>query len=276
MATTIELKESRTYNANSGVANAERVFLVNDVEDEAAIIALMDGTNLPAEDDLYPASSLLPSDLYFYDFSIAKMPENARCWRVTARYKPREEGTTVTTDLRPNEVGYRTVSGSLRATFQDLWRDNSSTEITYPTNYIPGLTTDISGTKIDFIGRALSTQIFQQTLTIDITDGEIPNMGDDGVAGMIGTRNDAIFLGAATGQVVFMGCNFTRVPDVHRFSISYEFLFDSQGHLIQYPLLDSGGRPALDATQNAEQVMFRQPFPLLSNFMTLSQYFSGL
>lgn len=276
MATAIELAESRSYAANQGVATAERVYLVRGAADESEIIAMMDGAQLPAPDSLYPAGTPLPSDLYFYDFSITKIVEDEYAWKIILRYKPREEGTTITTDLRPNEVGYRTVNGNLRSTFQDLWRDNSDIGITYPVNYIPTLGADIGGTKIDFVGRPLSTLVFQQSLTIEITDGDIPDMGDSGVALRIGTRNDSLFLGAAKGQVVFTGCSFTRVPDVHRFSISYEFLFDSQGHLIQYPLLDTTHRAILDTNHNAEKVMFRQPFPTMTNFMTLSQYFSGL
>ena len=269
-----ELASSRGYSANQGVPSAERTFIVRDVEDEAAIIALM-GSELPAPDEIYPSSIPLPSDLFFYDYTITKHADSPRVWTVVARYKPQESGGTITVDLRPNEVGYRTVSGNLRVTFVDRWREERvGNLIDYPLDANVTANTDIGGYHIDLAGRPLSTQKFQQTLTIEITDGDIPDMEQVGL--MIGTRNDSIFLGAAAGYVVFTGCTFTRVPDVHRFTISYEFVLDSEGHLIQYPALDSARNPNLDGDATADPVYFRQPFPLQKNFMLLSPYFAGL
>ena len=118
MSTVTETTSSRGYTANQGVPYAERQFIVTDIEDEAAIIALF-GTSLPASGDIYPSSVPLPSDLYFYDYAITKHPDSPRVWNVTAKYKPQESGGTITVDLRPNEIGYRTVSGNMRVSFVD-------------------------------------------------------------------------------------------------------------------------------------------------------------
>ena len=277
--TASELKESRQYRANTGLATAERVFVVQDAADESEIIAIMDGTtdHLPAEFSLYPATFALPLDLHFTTFDIGKMSESPRMWRVVAHYRSKTSGTLVSVTTRPTSTGYRTLSGSLTAQFEDRWRSNESNTIAYPQHFTPAIPgADIGGLKIDFVGKPLSMLVFKQALTIQIVDGTIPNLGESGIGGQIGMRNDADFLGAPAGKVVFKGATFERVPDVHRFTISYEFELSGEGHLIQYPILDLAGRPILNTDGNAATVLFRQPFPKRTNFMALSQHFAGL
>jgi len=201
------------------------------------------------------------------------------------KYKAQIIGSGATnptsTNLVPNEVGYRTARLSMTAEFRDTWRDFVSVtamQAIASGNYD---LTDIGGNSIDVAGIPLSSLVYKQEITILITDQFLPNA--QAIAAQIGTRNDASFLNYPLGSVVFAGCNCETIPEVGRNSIEYRFVYDQSFHQIQYPVKGNNGSPILASATagtilkgSAEKVFYKQPFKYTSNFSNLSQYFSGL
>ena len=285
MATVYELFSSRKYLNNEGKPRAERQFVVVDAADESVVVGLF-GSTLPGEYEHYPNDSGLPYDMLAFDFSITKDPSAVSTWQVTMRYRAEIGGPSgyfnpTSTQLEPNEVGYRTARLSMTAEFRDTWRNFVSVvamQAIASGNYD---LTDIGGKSIDVGGIPLSALVYKQEITILITDSFLPNA--QAIATQIGTRNDKIFLNYPQGSVVFTGCNCETIPEVGRNSIEYRFVYDATFHQIQYPVKGNNGSPILASATagtilkgSAEKVFYKQPFKYTSNFSNLSQYFSGL
>lgn len=293
--TSYELNTSRKYTNNEGKPRAERQYIVVGAVDEAEIITLFNGSTLPTEGELYPASVLLPYDMEFFDFAITKEPNSNDIWRVVCRYKPQIDAVPsfqnpTSTNLQPNEVGYRTCRMNMTSMFYDAWREFSNyqeelaTILTVTSNGSLNAAqkiTDIGGYSIDVSTIPTSTQKWQQEFSILITDKYLPDSFR--IAEQVGSRNNGVFMNYAKGSVVFTGCSVENIPDVGRNSIEYKFIFDSSYHLIQFPArADNKGVPKKQVTAGgivagcAENVYFRQPFAYTSNFSNLSEYFYGL
>ena len=285
MATVYELFSSRKYLNNEGKPRAERQFVVVDAASEAVVVGLF-GSTLPGEYEHYPNDSGLPYDMLAFDYSITKDPSAVSTWQVTMRYRAEIGATSgfnnpTSTQLEPNEVGYRTARLSMTAEFRDLWRVYASVTALQAKAVGNYSVTDIGGSSIDVAGIPLSTLVYKQEITILITDSFLPNA--QAVATQIGTRNDKVFLNYPSGSVVFAGCNCETIPEVGRNSIEYKFVYDQSYHQIQYPVRGNNGSPILAAATSgsilkgsAEKVYFKQPFNNTSNFSNLSQYFGGL
>ena len=285
MATVYELFTSRKYLNNEGKPRAERQFVVVDAADESVVVGLF-GSTLPGEYEHYPNDSGLPYDMLAFDFSITKDPSAVSTWQVTMRYRAEIGATSgfynpTSTQLEPNDVGYRTARLSMAAEFRDLWRDFASVAALQAKASGDYSVTDIGGNSIDAAGIPLSTLVYKQEITILITDRFLPDA--QAVATQIGTRNASTFLNYPSGSVVFAGCNCETIPEVGRNSIEYKFVYDQSYHQIQYPVRGNNGSPILAAAGSgtilkgsAEKVYFKQPFKYTSNFNNLSQYFGGL
>ena len=285
MATVYELFSSRKYLNNEGKPRAERQFVVVDAASEAVVVGLF-GSTLPGEYEHYPNDSGLPYDMLAFDYSITKDPSAVSTWQVTMRYRAEIGATSgfnnpTSTQLEPNEVGYRTARLSMAAEFRDLWRDFASVAALQAKASGDYSVTDIGGNSIDAAGIPLSTLVYKQEFTILITDSFLPNA--QAIATQIGTRNASTFLNYPSGSVVFAGCNCETIPEVGRNSIEYKFVYDQSYHQIQYPVRGNNGSPILAAAGSgsilkgsAEKVYFKQPFKYTSNFNNLSQYFGGL
>ena len=285
MATVYELFSSRKYLNNEGKPRAERQFVVVDAASEAVVVGLF-GSTLPGEYEHYPNDSGLPYDMLAFDYSITKDPSAVSTWQVTMRYRAEIGATSgfnnpTSTQLEPNEVGYRTARLSMTAEFRDLWRVYASVTALQAKAVGNYSVTDIGGSSVDVAGIPLSTLVYKQEITILITDSFLPNA--QAVATQIGTRNDKVFLNYPSGSVVFAGCNCETIPEVGRNSIEYKFVYDQSYHQIQYPVRGNNGSPILSAAGSgtilkgsAETVYFKQPFKYTSNFNNLSQYFGGL
>ena len=285
MATVYELFTSRKYLNNEGKPRAERQFVVVDAADESVVVGLF-GSTLPGEYEHYPNDSGLPYDMLAFDYSITKDPSAVSTWQVTMRYRAEIGGPSgylnpTSTQLEPNEVGYRTARLSMTAEFRDLWRVYASVTALQAKAVGNYSVTDIGGSSIDVAGIPLSTLVYKQEITILITDSFLPDA--QAVATQIGTRNDKVFLNYPSGSVVFAGCNCETIPEVGRNSIEYKFVYDQSYHQIQYPVRGNNGSPILAAATSgtilkgsAEKVYFKQPFNYTSSFENLSQYFGGL
>ena len=285
MATVYELFSSRKYLNNEGKPRAERQFVVVDAASEAVVVGLF-GSTLPGEYEHYPNDAGLPYDMLAFDYSITKDPSAVSTWQVTMRYRAEIGATSgfnnpTSTQLEPNEVGYRTARLSMTAEFRDLWRVYASVTALQAKAVGNYSVTDIGGSSVDVAGIPLSTLVYKQEITILITDSFLPNA--QAVATQIGTRNDKVFLNYPSGSVVFAGCNCETIPEVGRNSIEYKFVYDQSYHQIQYPVRGNNGSPILSAAGSgtilkgsAETVYFKQPFKYTSNFNNLSQYFGGL
>ena len=285
MATVYELFSSRKYLNNEGKPRAERQFVVVDAASEAVVVGLF-GSTLPGEYEHYPNDSGLPYDMLAFDYSITKDPSAVSTWQVTMRYRAEIGATSgfnnpTSTQLEPNEVGYRTARLSMAAEFRDLWRDFASVAALQAKASGDYSVTDIGGNSIDAAGIPLSTLVYKQEFTILITDSFLPNA--QAIATQIGTRNASTFLNYPSGSVVFAGCNCETIPEVGRNSIEYKFVYDQSYHQIQDPVRGNNGSPILAAAGSgsilkgsAEKVYFKQPFKYTSNFNNLSQYFGGL
>jgi len=280
-----ELFTSRKYLNNEGKPRAERQFVVVDAATEGDVVALF-GTTLPGEYENYPNDAALPYDMLAFDFSIIKDPSAVSTWQVTMRYRAQIGGPSgyfnpTSTQLEPNEVGYRTARLSMAAEFRDLWRVYASVTALQEKASGDYSVTDIGGKSVDVAGIPLSTLVYKQEITILITDTFLPNA--QAVATQIGTRNDKVFLNYPSGTVVFAGCNCETIPEVGRNSIEYKFVYDQSYHQIQYPVRGNNGSPILAASGSgsilkgsAANVFFKQPFNNRSSFENLSQYFGGL
>ena len=222
MATAVyELFTSRKYLNNEGKPRAERQFVVVDAASEAVVVGLF-GSTLPGEYEHYPNDSGLPYDMLAFDFSITKDPSAVSTWQVTMRYRAEIGATSgfnnpTSTQLEPNEVGYRTARLSMAAEFRDLWRDFASVAALQAKASGDYSVTDIGGNSIDVAGIPLSTLVYKQEITILITDQYLPDA--QAIATQIGTRNASTFLNYPSGSVVFAGCNAETIPEVGRNSI---------------------------------------------------------
>ena len=285
MPTVYELFTSRKYLNNEGKPRAERQFVVVDAATEGDVVALF-GSTLPGEYENYPNDAALPYDMLAFDFSITKDPSAVSTWQVTMRYRAQIGGPSgfnnpTSTQLEPNEVGYRTARLSMAAEFRDLWRVYASVTALQTKASGDYSVTDIGGSSVDVAGIPLSTLVYKQEITILITDSFLPNA--QAIATQIGTRNDKVFLNYPSGTVVFAGYNCETIPEVGRNSIEYKFVYDQSYHQIQYPVRGNNGSPILAAAGSgsilkgsAETVYFKQPFNYTSSFDNLSQYFGGL
>ena len=285
MSDVYELASSRKYENNEGKPRAEREFVVVDADTESDVVALF-GSTLPGEYENYPSDSGLPYDMLAFDYSITKEENRTSCWRVVMRYKA-EIGASVafenptSTELTPNEVGYRTARLSMVAEFRDLWRDFDTVALMQTSALNTAINSDIGGNSVDVAGIPLSCLVRRQEISILITDQYLPDA--QAIADQIGTRNSSAFLNYPAGTVVFAGCNAETIPEVGRNSIEYRFVFDQAYHQIQYPVRTNNGSPILASVASGGiiagsslYVYYKQPFKYTSNFNLLSQYFTGL
>ncbi len=281
MSDVYELATSRKFSYGDGKPSAERHFIVTDAADESVVAALF-GSSLPEKYDHYPNDSGLPFELVAFDYQIVKEPNAVATWRVSMQYRGIRYNTgptnPTTSDISPDEVGYRTARLSMTASFVDAYREFTSVG---QMQSAAASTSEIGGTSIDVGGIPLSVLAYKQEITILITDQFLPD--SQAIAAQIGTRNDSTFLNYTAGSLVFAGCNAETVPEVGHNSIEYRFIFDQAFHAIQYPKRANNGSPILSvagsggiAKGSAEQVFYKQPYKYTSNFSLLSQYFGGL
>ena len=283
-ATAIELQSSRQYNHNKGKPTATREYIVIDADSEADVLALFGGT-LPDQNELYPNTGAFLYDLIARDYSIQKVPEHPRAFRISYTYEP--QGNNVppyanpfSTGKEPGEVGYRTAQASTKAEFFDLWRSVPyATLRLYESSGSMASDTDVGGDPLDQRGVPVSSFEVKQEISITVVDRELPN--PDAIKTALGSRNAGQFLGYEDGSVLFTGFDGSIQPETGNTQASFKFLFSSFFHLVQVPQRTSLGDVVTSTDAGtyygkAFKVYVEQPFRFAFDFNSLSPYFSGL
>lgn len=176
-------------------------------------------------------------------------------WTATAAYTDDAQAETA--------ADFTKIESSTRVEAVDIWR-TGATLPAYPQT--PGLTTDIGGTSVDAAGVPVSALVVQQELTYTVRMN-FTNSDQATVNSMIGTRNNATFLGGNAGFVLFTGVRRSRIA-VDLYEVTYTFVWDAAAHLRQVPKRTADGDAELSSGFAAE-VYARQPFPGVSNFSGL-------
>lgn len=227
------------------------------------IEALFDSTNLPAEFD---PDTDDPTLFFIGDYRITKEPD-VDVWLADLVFANIEPGDNNTP---PTEPGYVELNIRISGQFDDFFR----TDATLPADGDPtggnGGTTDIGGAAADTGGVPFNAPRPQAELNItEITEGlpDVPKMLD-----FVGTRNDRLFFGAATGRIVYVGGDIRRIT-IGEYSTSHSFVYDRFYHLVQVPKRDENGEVVLDGNEKADDVFFRQPFTTKNNLSELSTNF---
>ena len=176
-------------------------------------------------------------------------------WTATATYTDDAQSETT--------ADFTKIESSTRVEAVDIWR-TGATLPAFPQT--PGLTTDIGGTSVDAAGVPVSALVVQQELTYTVRMN-FTNANQTTVNSMIGTRNNATFLGGNAGFVLFTGVRRSRIA-VDLYEVTYTFVWDAAAHLRQVPKRTADGDAEL-ASGYASAVYARQPFPGTSNFSGL-------
>ena len=220
-------------------------------------------------------------------------PDNPLVWRVQASY---ETDTLTGPDSGPGKTNSQTWNLSVQAKFADRFRVEGSSGNPAPTGLpfvIPKegdpLGSDIGGAAIDAGGDPQSALVSNPILTVDLEIETNPTAVVSFLAKCLqsaGKRNSSPFLGAKSGQLLYLGCQSRFLGNTifgARYSIQHQMVFDEYLHRIQTPDRDLnrqgqyvvrlGALSDTDGGQNyvgkAFQVSWRQPFPELFDFRNL-------
>ena len=176
-------------------------------------------------------------------------------WTATATYTDDAQSETT--------ADFTKIESSTRVEAVDIWR-TGATLPAYPQT--PGLLDNIGGTSVDAAGVPVSGLVVQQELTYTVRMN-FTNANQATVNSMIGTRNNATFLGGNAGFVLFTGVRRSRIA-VDLYEVTYTFVWDAAAHLRQVPKRAADGDAELSGGY-AFEVYARQPFPGVSNFSGL-------
>lgn len=253
---TIQVNEIHTTSAyviDSENKKAQRLFRV--YEDDGTNIKVADVpgiSNLPSIGDQHPD---VP-ELYVQTLSINKPSDgDGHVVVVDVAYE--------NTFVEGVEEAYVRFSTKVSSIFIDAFRINAN----LPNSFSFPPDQDISGTKIDMAGSAVSIQATQQTLETTFTVENVPNFAALFLA--TGKRNSGSYLGFAPGTLLYLGPTVDRVG-ANSYQRRDSFVYDSFAHCRQViGEIDLDGRAVLDENQRAATVYWRQPFPSTYNFNAL-------
>lgn len=152
--------------------------------------------------------------------------------------------------------------------FQDpIWRDGLS--VTDEGKVANDALTDIGGTHADFAGEPVSRLRIQTEL--QVTQKVIRNEFDSGEnTTWIGKRNSTVYRGFPPGSLLYLGARSTGAFGDSLELVQHRFLYDEWRHLVQKPVLDASGNVILDGARTAKTVVWRQPYPVLISFSTIT------
>lgn len=216
---------------------------------------------LPAIQSRYPSCDGNLNFLVCQSHDWQKLPGASHAWNVTVTY-----GTYVNflnsiggegSDTEPFTRVTRI--GSMRVA--NMYRNGISPPS--PGAYVWPPVTDIGGTKIDVNGQPVPFPIPQMQITIewlyDRTNTDSPDGAEpsNGLAGWLGVRNSASFLGFSPGYVVCTGVNASPLND-QWYMMQFTYLFDYWAHHEQRTAPNVGGLSFLAATGNFIGVPMKQ------------------
>jgi hypothetical protein len=264
----IEALESRQIATSGGRGTGKRVFHVSGYTNPATIFQSFGNGTLPTKGDQHPD---FPG-LIATDFSLSLVGGHSDLWKLEWTYEVistsfAQYPVLIPPTVLPNEVSYTEVSSNIRAEFAPAWRASPS----YPSNGdVLDSTLDIQGDPIDAAGNPVSVQRNIQELTITET---VNTPAWSTYSSYQFSRNSAAFLGAVIGSVLYKGTSVRRTG-VNVYQVSHTFVYASDYHLIQTPLIDQDGEAIRkNNRKHADEVYFIQPFPTKKNFNLISSNF---
>jgi hypothetical protein len=238
---------------------------------EGKVIALFGSGEMPTYGDLHPRmlqSGLGGPGFVAVDFENLRTDESSPyIWRITWNYAK----TTGGSSLVPGTPGYWEYQYRAFSETIDAWRSNPG--LTFPTNGSNPTQADIGGISIDSCGVPASVLRSQQI--VEITEHLAGQYTPATSFAFIKRRNNATFLGAAAGKLVYAGITASARLDVNLFSITHAMVWDEWFHLFQRPSRNVDGevnRREYGAAKSweARTVTWYQPFPDLANFNNIS------
>lgn len=154
-------------------------------------------------------------------------------------------------------VGY---TSSVSGTYVDVWR-----EVSPPQGGTVVTNADITGAKLDSGGKPISKFVVQSNVQVTKRVTTVPWTT---IWGAVGKRNLTSYDGAAVGQLLFTGISVNTVG-VGVYEISFQYLSDALLHCRQLVILEEAdGRP-MNSSNQAKDVRWVQPHPLLVEFSTV-------
>lgn len=291
----IELTTSRRITYGSGQPVGVREYHVQPYDSEASVLALIGAAGgLPGKLSQWPSTGFFTPavDLRVFDYEIQRDPAVKAAWIVRITY--REQGVDpITPTLAPNDEGYIAMRTSMEAQFEDAWRqwnDQESAEAQAggpkldifgrPRYSIGTLDSDIGGVRIDVSGNPTSVVKHSQRIQLEVVSASRPR--PDIYRGYLGTRNRSKFLNCEIGTAVFVGAE-GAITSPGKWSVTYNFDVDFFYHLKQVPKRHPNGSVVLDigteaggGTGHAKIVSWVQPFPIVTEFRSLTPYFAQI
>ena len=289
-----ELTTSRTITYNEGSPVGIREYYAYPYATEKLVLDEFNSGALPNKLTPWPSVGFFTPfvDLYVYDMSLRHDPNVKEGWFVTLTYRERVDGA-LTPNLAPNDAGYVSMRTTIEATFEDAWRQwNSDDDINQQAGsgkldefqrpiYAVGTTdSDIGGIKIDVAGNPTSVMRHVQRMQLETISNLRPNPAI--YRTYLGTRNRSNFISCPRGTAVFSGADATMISP-GKWSITFNFDIDFWYHLKQVPKRHPNGSVVLDIPESLEAgvghakiVSWVQPFPMITEFRNIIQYFTSL
>jgi hypothetical protein len=246
---TVELAGSRSYELGTipGESSMQIVYLIkwtpttNDVPTEAEILAACPAPNTRIPSGIYSGNSYLKT-MVIRSVNIEPVREQVYTFRVTARASTRHWGFS-------GENDFCTCTRATVVRSTSLYRKGAALP-TDGTVTFSGAA-DIGGSAVDTNGKAKAYEVPQQLVTIEVQyDRTLPSGSPAAeppwatYTSYVGSRNDATFLGAPKGTMLYQG--FQTAPiDSNYYRLSHTFLYDAWYHLEQIPAPNPSGEPLL-------------------------------
>jgi hypothetical protein len=275
---TVELAGSRSYELGSipGESAMQIVYLVKwtaattETPTEQEVLAACPKPNARINSGIYGAYGYLKT-MVIRSVDIQPIREQAYHYRVTVRATTREYGFS-----DQNDFCQCTRATVVRSTA--LYRKGAALAADGTVTFSGA--GDIGGTKVDSNGKAKAYDVPQQLVTIETQyDRTLPS-GTPAAEPLwsvytsyVGTRNDATFLGAPKGSMLYQG--FQTAPiDSNYYRMSHTFLYDAWYHLEQIPAPNPTGEPILVAgvtiggfpILQVDKVVYLQKYDTFTNF----------
>mgnify|MGYP003339789127 CR=1 FL=1 len=223
-------------------------------------------------------------------------------WTLTVNFDSAQSSyspTAAAKDTIPEDTpGFTAIEMDISAAIVPTYRVDN---YTLPTggNIDAPTEADIGGRPVDQGGEPIDAFVSVMRFTVRNVQSGRPTSGAmSTILSMVNTRNSAAFsingFSAAAGKLLLTGVQVSRVK-ANVYELTYSFAFDDDFHLRQMPKVDANGKPQLavlssgsltitDATvasvdaaatggiapRYAYHVMWKQPFPGVSNFTSLS------
>lgn len=194
--------------------------------------------------------------------------DSMRVWEIAATFSSKDAWCPHPTVFRTDATQTRSVE-----MYRDVYPTSGQLDSTSAQHTVS------TGNRIDQKGKPVPRDLPQQLCTVSfvwntsiLTDGPgYPNVANLISEGWLDARNDEPFLGFPIGTVRMLGV--TIDPDRDEYvRVTYQFLYDPWGFMVQEPKLDADGKPELETTGtvvNAKTVYWKQTILTLLDFSEL-------